>query len=611
MRKQIMRITIISIIIVGSALGNQTLSAVSPVVIQTESRDNPETERPKPIPRVERPTIKNLDNATLKSSLNETGFQSFTPALGPNLINNPSLETGSGLPTGWFKGGYGTNNRTLSYPAAGNTSNGIKVEITSYTNGDVKWYFSDISVTPGQTYQFSDYSKSNVESHITVRYKMGDGSYLYKDIGNVAASDSFKQNVIEFTVVNNATSLTIFHAIKQAGNLTTDDYSLNTISSPPSDPENLIPNPGLEIIGTNGWPSDWVKGRWGTNTTIFSYPVAGAGGGKAAKVNITSYSNGDAKWRPNPVSVEPGKTYTYTDQYLSDKTTIITLQYQNQNGSVSYKDIAKVPPASNWSTFSIDFTVPETAKAVSVMHLLNTSGSLTIDNTSLKLKSSSGGIFTTGAVTLRFDDGWLSHYQTALPIMEQAEMKGTFYIISRALSDYGYSGYVSKAQIKDMYNRGQEIGSHTRDHLHLSELSYSDQTLQINGARQDLLSMNVGPINTFAYPFGDYNADSLEIVQDSGYTNAASTINGNATPNSDKFQLERRGVNLDVSADQVKHWIDNAVANKQWLILALHRIDYDGEFYGTTPEIFQEIVDYLKQKQVPVITMSEGAAAIK
>jgi len=56
----------------------------------------------------------------------------------------------------------------------------------------------------------------------------------------------------------------------------------------------------------------------------------------------------------------------------------------------------------------------------------------------------------------------------------------------------------------------------------------------------------------------------------------------------------------------VRGWVDQAVSQKSWLIIAVHQVDGSGEAYSTTPATFGQIVDYLAQKGVPVITIDQG-----
>lgn len=531
------------------------------------------------------------------------------PSLGPNLIPNPSLETAGSndLPQGWHKSGYGSNARTFAYPAtpAEDGASAIGVSVANYSSGDAKWFFDDIPVTAGHTYRLSDWSKGS-SSVITVRFQKSDGSFIYKDVATPAASADYQQNSVDFIVPDGVTSLTVFHLLNSNGSLVTDNYSLQEVTGGAD--TGLISNGSLEV--GSGSPVGWFKGGWGSNTRSFSYPAKGVGGSRAAQVTISSYSSGDAKWYFQPVPVSSG-IYTYTDSYAADVPSILTVQFVDGNGNSTYKDIAKLAVASTFTTASAQFSVPPSTKSISVFHLINQKGSLTIDNASLAQTGTASGIFQTGAVTLRFDDGWESQYQNAFPIMQQYGLKGTFYIVSQQLADDQFSGFMSIAEIKNLYQAGDEIGAHTRTHPYLTSLSPKQQQDEIQGSRQDILSWNVGPVSTFAYPYGDYNATTLQIVKNAGFSSAAATIGGLATQTSDPYQLEHHEVDSSVTAAQAKQWIDQAAADHGWLILTFHDVsDNPPDTYATTPAIFSQIAAYIAQKKIPVVTVSEGASQL-
>lgn len=569
-----------------------------------ESAQTPEVKRSQPLAP---PAAHSVPSRSLSSDQ----VQSLT--LGPNLINNPSVENAgtNGLPVGWFKGGYGLSTRTLAYPVPGhNSTKALRVTVTNYTSGDAKWYFADVPVTAGKSYQFSDSFISDVPSIVTARYTLSNGSFSYKDLTTLSPQTIFSRVTVSLTPPAGAVSVTIFHLLKQAGTLTTDEFALNEVSLTPPSPSNLISNPGFEQAGTNGLPIGWWKGGWGNNSRSLAYPVSGAGNGdNAIQVNVSAYTSGDAKWYFTPVAVSPG-IYTYSDQYVSDVPSFVTAQYLNNDGSFSYKDLGVLPAVNDFTSMAFDLSVGSNVSKVTVFHLIKSVGSLTIDNTALSLKSAPKGIFTTGAVSLRFDDGWLSQYENALPKLSSAGLKGTFYIVTHQMAEDGYSGFINRTQLKEIYNAGQEIGAHTRTHPFLSQLSPADQQAEIAGARQDLLAWQVGPVTSFAYPYGDYDSTTLATVAQAGFSTAAATINGYVMPTSDRYQLQRESVEVRTTVAQVKQWIDAAVANKQWLILSFHEVNESGNQYSTTPDTFNQIVDYLVQKQVPVIPVSQGLQSL-
>ncbi len=155
---------------------------------------------------------------------------------------------------------------------------------------------------------------------------------------------------------------------------------------------NLILNPSVETAnGTK--PLNWVSGKWGTNTTTFTYPTAGQDGAKAVKVQMTSYSSGDAKWYFDNVTVVPATTYTFSEYYKSNVVTNVTVRWTTSTGAVSYQSLGNPPIATNWTPRTVTFTVPVGVTKMTVFHLLNKIGTLELDN--YKLVVGSGTLNTT------------------------------------------------------------------------------------------------------------------------------------------------------------------------------------------------------------------------
>jgi len=536
------------------------------------------------------------------------------PTFGPNLVPNASLETAGagGLPANWNKGGFGSSTRVLSYPVPGQSGNAVQVAVSNYVSGDAKWYPSDMSVTGGKTYEFSDAYKSTTASIVTIRFALPNNTFVYKDIATLPASAAFTTATMQFAAPSGATSATIFHLIKSNGTLVTDNYSLREVTQAPPPPppqgSSLLQNGDFEIAGSAGLPANWAKGGYGSNTRTLTYPVAGQSG-SGVQITVSNYVSGDAKWVHDQVALAPG-SYTYSDSYMASVPTTLTAEFQRADGSFFYADLKTLPAASVWTAASAVLSVPAAAVKTRVFHLIKSNGTLSLDNVAIAGASSSSGIFSTGAVTFRFDDNLSSQYTAAVPVLDAAGFKATFYVISQETADNGFPGFMSKAQIQNLASRGYEIGAHTRTHPHLTTLTSQQQQTEIAGSRQDILSWNVGPVLSFAYPYGEYDATTLQIVRDAGFTSAAATISGFASLNSDPYQLEYQELRNNVTLDQVKQWVDTAAQTHTWLILAFHDVDNSNSLYAVTPALFQSIVTYVKQKGIPVVTVSQGRQSL-
>ena len=60
-----------------------------------------------------------------------------------------------------------------------------------------------------------------------------------------------------------------------------------------------------------------------------------------------------------------------------------------------------------------------------------------------------GDVFPNGAVSLSFDDGWRCSYEQGLPILDEAQLPSTHYIISGCLDDQQFPRYMNVDHLRD------------------------------------------------------------------------------------------------------------------------------------------------------------------
>ena len=100
--------------------------------------------------------------------------------------------------------------------------------------------------------------------------------------------------------------------------------------------------------------------------------------------------------------------------------------------------------------------------------------------------------FKKGAISLTFDDGHPSHYNTAIPEMNTRGLVGTFYV--NFLWD--------KSWAISANNEGHEIANHTKSHNSLSSLTTDKIHEEVTVFNRKLENDLGFPINTFCYPYG-------------------------------------------------------------------------------------------------------------
>ena len=150
------------------------------------------------------------------------------------------------------------------------------------------------------------------------------------------------------------------------------------------------------------------------------------------------------------------------------------------------------------------------------MKLLHDLGYTTITATQLLDVLVHGGDLPSRPVMITFDDGHMSIYDTAFPIMEKYGFTGVFYIVANRLEA---DGFVGPKELKDLIDHGWEIGSHSMTHPDLTANHglVRHELLDSKLALEDALNVK---INTFAYPYGKVDAYVATKAQDYGYRGA-------------------------------------------------------------------------------------------
>lgn len=86
---------------------------------------------------------------------------------------------------------------------------------------------------------------------------------------------------------------------------------------------------------------------------------------------------------------------------------------------------------------------------------------------------------------------------------------------------------------------GAEIGAHTMTHSGLALLPVDRQREEIVGSRRLLEEVTGAAVDSFAYPYGSYTADTVEIVSDAGLRFACATVTGPVRPGVSALELPR------------------------------------------------------------------------
>ena len=144
-------------------------------------------------------------------------------------------------------------------------------------------------------------------------------------------------------------------------------------------------------------------------------------------------------------------------------------------------------------------------------------------------------------VLLTIDDGFLSFYQNAWPILKKKKIPFILFVNTREVGSFNY---MSWDQIKEIDKENfVEIGNHSHSHEYLVDQSNDDITADIKKSI-DIFNEKLGKNSEFfSYPFGEYSKDFKNIIKSLGFKYAFGQHSGVIDETKDYYELPRFPIN--------------------------------------------------------------------
>jgi peptidoglycan/xylan/chitin deacetylase (PgdA/CDA1 family) len=133
-----------------------------------------------------------------------------------------------------------------------------------------------------------------------------------------------------------------------------------------------------------------------------------------------------------------------------------------------------------------------------------------------------------------FDDGYLSDFTVALPVLRKHGWPGVLNLIVDSVK----TGDIGAAQVRALISAGWEVDAHTVTHADLLGLGPTELRYEVSGSRARLRKLFGRPVHFFCYPVGHYDAAVVAAVRAAGFLGATTENPGLATP-TQPFTLNR------------------------------------------------------------------------
>lgn len=358
--------------------------------------------------------------------------------------------------------------------------------------------------------------------------------------------------------------------------------------------------------GNSAWDDYYIGGEGSLDTTDF---VTGTGSVKITTQTRSAYNGISKDINSSPATIT-GKDITLwvkssdwskvnqanlilsEDYYTLSKTYTIDLKTRLQN-----------PPNDEW----IEIIVPKSAFVAdgsptwSTINLMlfrikdnGTQADISLDSISTFNKGSESKI------SITFDDGYDDVYVEGRKKLDEYGYKATAYIISSLI---GNTGYLTQEQVDKLHLSGWDISGHGNSNL--TTLTETQLDADLRAMKKYLNAHGYRGSDQYAYPNGAWSEDVNKYVRK--YFGTATNIDGwnNSTSKLSPYRINRQSIDKWTTTTMVQAWIDNAIANDEWLILNFHTLvttEVDGQDWTITK--FGTIVDYLNTVNANVQTVS-------
>jgi peptidoglycan/xylan/chitin deacetylase (PgdA/CDA1 family) len=156
---------------------------------------------------------------------------------------------------------------------------------------------------------------------------------------------------------------------------------------------------------------------------------------------------------------------------------------------------------------------------------------------------------------ITFDDGYVDNL-AACDALHQRGMRATWFIVSGSVGQVpGWPAdgrpqgrLLNGEELREMRELGMEIGSHTVNHVRLTQVGDTALEREVTDSKAALEDILGARVASFAYPYGDWDMRCVAAVRASGYSAACTTRTGWSLRDGDLYRLRRLTVfNTDTS----------------------------------------------------------------
>lgn len=160
-------------------------------------------------------------------------------------------------------------------------------------------------------------------------------------------------------------------------------------------------------------------------------------------------------------------------------------------------------------------------------------------------------------ILLTFDDGFMSVYRYAFPILQRYRMTATVFVTPDPDSENfkkhaTVDAPLTPEQMREMSAYGVAIESHGMTHQYLTEMEPTHASWELEESKRVLEGIVRKPVQFLAIPSGAYNRTVKRLAQAAGYSAVFGMLKGSNHAGSDRYALRRMVIARDFTLEDFR-----------------------------------------------------------
>ena len=214
-------------------------------------------------------------------------------------------------------------------------------------------------------------------------------------------------------------------------------------------------------------------------------------------------------------------------------------------------------------------------------------------------------LFYDGSIVTFIDDDC---YGSVSKWVEIANKKGIKLSFAMVKDWVGTSGYCSIDEVKSLQNNGHDILNHTKSHINNWDITDSEIRTEIEENIKYMKDNGLGGYDILVYPGTVPNESRYKSITREKCRYGIANTYQSTDKVQDSFYMKR--IDSDYrTLTQLKAIVDQAIIDKQWVLIMTHSWRPNGDVNSTgsfSIEKISQLIDYIKGKNIPILKFTDA-----